>query len=146
ARAEVQGGGRTLAAGTKTVFVVEQNTKLQDKFRERLKELGYRVLISMHPSQAVTRFQSSPFHALLMDCRTAEREGLEAYQRVMRDAELKRLDCAGILILSAEQDHWVDTVDYLQKSAVLVGRVTMRQIIEKLDEFAPVERPAVEGG
>jgi serine/threonine protein kinase len=144
ARAEVQGGGRASAAGTKTVFVIEQNTKLQDKFRETLKELGYRVLISMHPSQAVTRFQSNPFHALIVDCRTADREGLEAYQRVMRDADLRRLDCAGILILADEQDHWVESVDYLQKSAILLGRVTMKQIIEKLDQFAPVERPVAE--
>jgi|SRR5262245_22427182 len=144
-RAEVQSGFRAGAGGTKTVFVVEQHTKLQDTFREKLKELGYRVLISIHPSQAVSRFQQNPFNALIMDCRTADREGLEAYQKVMRESEMKRLDCAGILMLADDQSHWSEMVDYFPKSALLVGRPTMRQVIDKLKEFVPTEKPQADG-
>src|SRR5262245_19733072 len=141
-KAELEGGGRptsAAAAGPKTVFVVEQNPKFQDAFREKLKARGYRVLISMHPSQALSRFQQQPFDALIVDCVFAEREGLDAYEKVMREADLKRLDCGGILLLSKDQAHWAEGVADLPRSAALIMPVNMKVIVQKLAAFVPAD-------
>jgi eukaryotic-like serine/threonine-protein kinase len=142
---ELEGGGRMAASagsGPKTVFVVEQNQKFQDAFREKLKARGYRVLISIHAPQAASRFDQQPYDALIVNCVTAERAGLETFEKVLRDAEMKRVDCAGILILAPEQSHWAESVTGIPKSAVLVMPVNMKQIIQKLDEFLPAAATA----
>lgn len=150
-RDEMAGGGKVAptSAGPKTVFVVENHQKLQDAFRDKLKARGYRVLISINAAQAVSRFQQQPYHALIVDCGTTDRAGLDAYEKVMREAELKRLDCSGLLILNEDQAHWAEGLESFPKSATLVrlpGQpVTMKQIVEKLNEFVPTEPPAEEG-
>jgi CheY-like chemotaxis protein len=140
-KTELEGGPRASvsAAGPRTVFVVEQNPKFQDAFREKLKARGYRVLISMHPSQALSRFQQQPFDALIVDCVFAEREGLDAYEKVLREADLKRLECAGILLLSKDQAHWAEGLADLPRSTALVMPVNMKVIVQKLAEFVPTE-------
>ena len=142
ARAEVEGGGKAdpNATGPKTVFVVEQNSKLQDAFRDRLKQRGYRVMISVNAAQAVVRYMQQPFHAIIVDCGTAGKEGLDVYEKVLREADLKRLSCSGILILSEEQANWEFEVEPFPNSFVLVRPVTMRQIVEKLNDFLPAEK------
>jgi tRNA A-37 threonylcarbamoyl transferase component Bud32 len=145
-KGEVEGGKRASAsgAGAKTVFVVEQNPKFQDAFREKLKARGYRVLISIHPTQAVSRFQQQPYDALIVDCVAAEREGLDAYEKVLREAEMKRVDCAGILLLSKDQAHWAEGLAGLPKSAALIMPVNMKQIVQTLGEFAPTTAGAAD--
>ena len=141
-RAEMSGGGRTAPAnaGPKTIFVVEHNAKFQDAFRERLKARGYRVLISINASQAVSRFSQEPYHGLIVDCATGDRGDLDAFESVMLEAELKRLDCAGLLILSAEQAHWADSIQAFPKSATLKMPVGMKQIVQTLGELVPPDQ------
>jgi eukaryotic-like serine/threonine-protein kinase len=142
-RSEVEGKGKAAAAaGPKTIFVVESNAKFQDQFREKLKARGYRVLISLNAGQAVSRFAQQPYHALIVDCATGDRTGLEAFERVLREADLKRMDCAGLLILAPEQSHWADTIEQFPKSAVLTMPVNMKQILQKLKDLAPLGEPA----
>lgn len=138
-RRELTGGGRTRSGdtGPKTVFVVEHNAKFQDAFREKLKARGFRVLISINTAQAVARFEQQPYQALIVNCGTADRVGLEAFEKVMNEADLKRLDCAGILILSKDQAHWAESLAPLPRTASLVLPVTMKQIIDKLNELFP---------
>jgi CheY-like chemotaxis protein len=138
-RSEVVGGGKAAAAaGPKTVFVVESNAKFQHQFREKLKARGYRVLISLNAGQAVTRFQQQPYHALVVDCATGDRTGLEAFEKVLREADLKRMDCAGLLILSPEQAHWAESIEHFPKAAALVMPVNMKEILQRLKDLAPL--------
>ncbi|HEX3149108.1 MAG TPA: serine/threonine-protein kinase [Gemmataceae bacterium] len=142
-RSEVEGGGKAkAAAGPKTVFVVEQNSKFQDAFRAKLKASGYRVLISLNAGQALMRFQQQPYHALIVDCATGDRSGLEAFEKVLNEADLKRMDCAGLLLLSKEQAHWADTLHQFPKSAALVMPVGMKEILKKLKDLAPLGESA----
>lgn len=146
-RLELAGGGKVAASasGPKTVFIVEQHPKLQDAFRDKLKKRGYKVLISINPPQAQTRFQQQPYDALIVDCGTAGREGLEVYNQIMQAADLKRLECSGILILNEDQADWANEVAEVPKSAILVRPVMMAQITAQLEEFvplAPVEEDA----
>jgi serine/threonine-protein kinase len=43
-----------------SVMIVEGNVKMQDLFRKRLKEKGYRVLMTSDPQRAVERFRDDP--------------------------------------------------------------------------------------
>ena len=141
ARSELLGGKAQAAAGPKTVFVVEANPKFQDAFREKLKARGYRVLISINASQALARFQQQPYHALVVDCATGDRTGLDAFEKVLREADLKRLDCAGLLLLSKDQEHWAEGLEQFPKSSALTMPVGMKQILQKLADLAPLGEP-----
>ena len=98
-------------------------------------------MISVNAAQAVVRYMQQPFHAIIVDCGTAGKEGLDVYEKVLREADLKRLSCSGILILSEEQANWEFEVEPFPNSFVLVRPVTMRQIVEKLNDFLPAEKP-----
>jgi serine/threonine protein kinase len=139
ARAELTDGKLVKSTGPKTVFVVEHNTKFQDAFREKLKAHGYRVLISINAAQAVSRFEQQPYHALIVNCATADQAGLDAFKDVMQSADLKRLDVAGILILNDEQMHWAEQFKSYPKFAALKMPASMKQITKKLEELAPAE-------
>ena len=141
-RAEIIGGGKAqAAAGPKTVFVIEGNLKFQEAFREKLKARGYRVLISINAGQALSRFQQQPYHALVVDCATGDRTGLDAFEKVLREADLKRMDCAGLLLLSKDQEHWAEGIEQFPKAAALTMPVGMKQILQKLADLAPLGEP-----
>ena len=137
-----------VAAGPKTLFIVESNEKLRDAFRDKFKSHGYRVLLSIDADQALKRYQQIPYHALLIDAGTVGKDGVDAFKRVLREAETMAMDVAAILILSEEQAHWAKDIPERENGVVLVRPVTMKQLIEKLYELAPPEEQtsAVEEG
>jgi len=119
-------------SGPKTVFVIEGHERLQNTMREKLKEWGYRVLMSADPNRAESRYKDVPYHALIVDCGTAGEDGLESFKRIRRQADNNNLALASILILSEEQAKWSDEVPEHKGSAVLVRPVGMRQLYETL--------------
>jgi eukaryotic-like serine/threonine-protein kinase len=127
-------GGKAVAArsvsGPPTIFVVETNPKLQDVFREKFKKMGFRVLISIDPAQALRRYQSQPYHAFLIDAGTVSRDGVDAYEKVLREADNMALDCAGILILNEDQAGWKESIRPHKGGHVFVRPVTMKQLSE----------------
>lgn len=135
-------------AGPKTLFVVETNEKLQAAFREKFKEHGYKVLISIDPLQSLKRYQQQPFHAMIVDARTVGYDGVDAFNKVLRESDEMRLDIGAILLLSDEQADWADKASDHENGAVLLGSVTMKQLLETLYALTPTdEQPAaVEGG
>jgi CheY-like chemotaxis protein len=53
----------------RTVLVVDSDAQIQDLFREKLKDVGYRVLIMGNPQRALDRFrQLDPAEELPADC------------------------------------------------------------------------------
>jgi serine/threonine protein kinase len=137
------GGGAVLAvrsrtvSGPHTLFAVEGNAKLQDAFREKFKAHGYRVLISIDPGQALKRFQQQPYHALIVDAGTVGEDGVEAYDRVLKEADTIGVDVGAILILNEAQAHLRHRARPHKNGSVLVRPVTMKQLIEKVYELAP---------
>jgi serine/threonine protein kinase len=95
-----------LPTGPKTLFVVEQNQKLQDAFREKFKEHGYRVLLTIDPGQAVRRYQQQAYHAIIIDARTVGKEGVTAFNDVLRAADNAGMWVGAILLLAEEQAGW----------------------------------------
>jgi eukaryotic-like serine/threonine-protein kinase len=140
AAVELSGGAAERApTGPKTVFVIEHHPKLQDAFRDKLKKLGYRVLISIDAGRAAQRYSQQPFHALIIDCGTAGEDGLNAMEKVQREANMLGLNCAGILILSEDQADWKYRAERIAATKVLVRPVTMSQITGMLKEIVHVE-------
>ncbi len=142
ARAELAGGHELAkqarrASGALAVYVVESNAKLQDAFRDRFKKLGFRVLMSTDATQAIKRYQTQPYHALIIDAGTAGMDGVDAYRRVLKEAEMMNLDMAGVLILNEEQKNWGAGVVTLAGGRVFVRPVTMKQLADALAEKLP---------
>ena len=53
----------------KTVLVVDSNVQVQNKLREKLKEIGYRVLVMSDPDRALDRFRDlDPAEKMPADC------------------------------------------------------------------------------
>jgi serine/threonine-protein kinase len=95
--------------------------------------------MSIDPGQAVTRYRAQPFHAVIIDARTVGREGLDAFDRVRKEAASMGLDVAAILILGEEEENLARMTKESEKGAVLAGKVTMGQITDKLREFLQIE-------
>lgn len=134
------------ASGPLTVFVAESNQKLQDAFRDKFKKLGFRVLISIDPAQTVTRFKQQPYHAAVIDAGTVGRDGVDAYDKVLREAEMLHLDFACVLILNKEQAGWASSVREWKNGSVLVRPVTMKQLSDTIREKLHLDESEDEGG
>lgn len=120
------------ASGPRTVFVVENNAKLQDVFRTKLKELGYRVLLTIDCEQAYKRYQQQPYHALLIDVGGVGREGVDVFTRIQREAEVMHLDLTAILIMNEDQAGLANSVKAKAGGHALIRPVTMKQLVNLL--------------
>ena len=134
--------------GPRTLFVLEENEKLKGAFREKFQAHGYKVLISMDPEFALRQYQRHPYHALIVDARTVGEEGVQTFNRVLREAEGLGLDVGAILILGEKQANWASKASTHKGGAVLTDPgVTMKQLLEKLYEVTAAheeEQPALE--
>ncbi len=75
----------------KTILIIESNTKLQDTLRERLKSVGYRVLITSDPTRGLARFADLspgdtdyPVHVVLFGCGGLGRSAIEAFKEFIQ--------------------------------------------------------------
>jgi serine/threonine protein kinase len=124
------------SAAQRSVFVVEKKERLQDALRHKLKELGYRVLLSADPVRALDRFRQQPFDALVVDAGTTGEEGLHIFDKLLAEADRKTLSCAGILVLTSDQANWARKVPERPRTVVLVGP-TLKQLHHKLQALVP---------
>jgi serine/threonine protein kinase len=127
------------AQGPLTIYVVEQNEKLQDVLRHKFRKMGFKVLISADPGTALRRYQQSPYHALVIDCGTVGRDGLEAFERVQKQAVHTQLDLAAVVILNEDQAVWEGQFKVLDNGVVLVRPVTMAQLNDAVASMMTTE-------
>ena len=70
----------------KTILLIESNVKVQDSLRTRLKELGYRVLITSDPVRGLARFtdldpaDDLPADCVMFGCAGLGKDGIRAFQ------------------------------------------------------------------
>jgi serine/threonine protein kinase len=124
--------------GPRTVYVVEQKMKYQDQFRGHLKDMGFRVLMSVDASRALQRFQQQPFHALVVDAANSGDECVEVFERIQKEARHLGLRCGGILILAESQAHLAHRVTPSEDVAVMQMPVSGRQILQRIAALVPV--------
>lgn len=123
--------------GATSIYVIEGNEKLQDIFRHKFRKMGFRVMIAADPNQAVMRYKSAPYHALVIDAGTAGREGVEAFEKVVKEADKAALDLAAVLILNEEQAIWQSGLKVDSSAKVFVRPITMAQLHEAVTENMP---------
>lgn len=86
----------------KTLLLIESNIKVQDSLRERLKEIGYRVLITGDPVRGLARFEDldpsedSPADCVMFGCAGLGREGVAAFENFATGEHTSR--CPSILV------------------------------------------------
>jgi serine/threonine protein kinase len=137
ARRDVDGpnpdGPQEAPARPRTVFVVEKDDRLMNTMRDRFKEFGYRVLITMDPTRAIERFRQQPYEALVVDAGTTDVEGKTAFERVLAEADRREVPFAGVLLLSPEQKGWKEDLPAHKRADVLMMPANVKQIHQKLD-------------
>ncbi len=138
-RAEMSGATEVdrAAPGVLTIYCVEQHPKLQDAFRDRFKQIGFRVLMSGDATNALRRYQTAPYHALLIDAGTAGRDGVDTFEKVLREAEATGLDLCGMLLLNEDQAVWADAAVGHAGAEVFVRPVGLKQLVQHMREQMP---------
>ncbi len=133
-RAELSGEGESTrrASGPLSIYIVENNHKLQDVLRDKLKKMGFRVLMTTDVSNALKRYQQTPFHAILIDAGTAGKDGVDAFRKVIREADAMHLDITGVLILNEDQAAWVDQIKGFTGSKAFVRPIGIKQLAQHL--------------
>jgi serine/threonine protein kinase len=132
ARREVAGGSGTGKPTARSIFVAESDERLQEALREGLKEQGYRVFLASDPTRALDRYRQQPYDALIVDVESVGEEGLFVFDRVMNEAQVKGLHCAGIAILGEEQADWAERLPQRSNAAVLVKPVGFKTLRNQL--------------
>jgi len=141
-RAELEGGTapkQAIPTGEKTVYVIEAHSKLQDAFRESLRERGWRVLMSMDASRAVQRYQQTPYHALIVDVGTVGESAIPEINRLLGEVETLRLKFCAAVILNEDQENLRGSIGELPGLQILIRPVTMKQVSNLLRTTFPDE-------
>lgn len=141
ARAEVSGTSTSTHSAHQTIFVVENDEKLQNVLRDKLKKIGYRVLIAGDPARAFDRYQQSPYNVLIVDVDTAGEEAIGAINKVMRKSRSNQLACHTLAIVSEEQANIEQMIDpdFLKDVSILKRPIRIHELTSKLQEIAPIE-------
>jgi len=121
--------------GPQSVYVIETDGKLMEAIRKKFKEEGFQVLMAIDPVRALDRFRQQPYQGLVIDARTTGEDGLMTFDRIMAEADRHGRLLAGVLLLSDEQADWVHRVHKRPTAAVLVGRITLKQLYRKVTEL-----------
>ena len=95
---------KALEGEGKTVLLIESNVKVQDSLRQRLKDIGYRVLITGNPERGLSRFddldpaEDSPADCVMIGCAGLGVEGIRAFETFVKGEFTSKMP--GILIVT----------------------------------------------
>ncbi|MEM7782172.1 MAG: serine/threonine-protein kinase [Planctomycetota bacterium] len=128
----------------KTVLIIESNIKVQDSLRDKLKAIGYRVLITGNPDRGLSRFddldpaEDVPADCVIIGCAGLGDEGIEAFKRFMEGEFTSQMP--GILVVTDKmakhaKDHWFN--DHRVKMGVPVKFKLVRRALRKLLDLEP---------
>jgi DNA-binding NtrC family response regulator len=123
--------------GPKSVFVVEGNPRIQDKFRQHFSEVGFRVLLSADPHRAVHRYEEQPYHALIVDAGTVGEAGIQAVKKIVKESDEMDLTIAAVVMLEESQADWAEQIPQHPGVAFVQKRpgVTLKTLTDKLSEM-----------
>lgn len=137
-RREVEGKteeGQAANGAPRTIFIAEKDERLQDVFREKFKEKGYRVLLAADPARALDRFRQQPYDVLIVDAGTTGESGLLVFERILKEADKDNRSCSGILMLADDQLDWKDRINKRDNQAVLVQPIKFKQLLQTVQEL-----------
>ena len=121
-----------------TVMVIETNQKLQNNLRERLKTVGYRVLVFTNPRRAIERivnhdedFEGGPLtHCVIFGCGEIGSEALEAFNFFAENQETAGMPA--ILLTDEEQQHFVEKAKLCEHRMHVEMPLKLRELRQKL--------------
>ena len=121
-----------------TVMLIETNQKLQNNLREKLKAVGYRVLVFTNPRRAIERimnhdeeFEGGPLaHCVLFGCGEIGAECLEAFNYFGSEDETK--DIPAVLLTDVEQQHFINKGDYAPHRVNIEMPIKLRELRQAL--------------
>jgi serine/threonine protein kinase len=136
---ELEGKEAGPGRGPSTIFIAEKDDKLQNIFRDKFKEHGFRVLIAVDAIRAYDRLRRQPFDVLVVDGRTTGDDGILKFEKIMHEAERQRLSCVGILLLDQEQADWKDKILSRPNVAVMIEPVfKFKALLQKVNDMLAV--------
>ena len=97
----------------KTVLVIDSNQKVQNSLREKLKAIGYRVLITSDPQRGLDRFrdldpaEGSPADCVIIGCKGLGGQGILAFQEFVTSDRMTRTPA--ILVVTKKLQEQVET-------------------------------------
>jgi CheY-like chemotaxis protein len=128
------------------VMVIEPSTRMQDIFREGLKKVGYRVLLTGDPLRAVQRLRKEPqlVGCVLFNAEELGQSALSAFNQLADEQETQSLPA--VLLLRNHQRSWMAQARTSDHRVVLFMPLTMRQLRETLGKLIPTAQTAKSGG
>lgn len=127
------------ASRTRSLMIVESNSKMQDLFREELKKAGYRVLVISDPQRALARFQDEkkPADVAIFSTGHLCEAALEAFEQFATGEATA--STPAVLLLGAEHRDWREQAFAHETShrAVMQMPVKLKQLLEVLGKLAP---------
>lgn len=135
--AALEGNAAAAAKVAPTLFIVETDERLQDAFRDKLRQLGYKVLIAGDPSRAVDRYRQQPYHGLIVDVGTTDKDGVRAFNAVMERARSLAMPCFGFVLLNTDQQEVAARLDPEFPVTVLTRPLKMGHLLKALQKKIP---------
>jgi tRNA A-37 threonylcarbamoyl transferase component Bud32 len=129
-----------------TIMLIESNTQLQDVLRDKLKGLGYRVLITTDPVRGLERFQD--MHAgedeirgcVIFGCVGLGREGMQACYNFAATEETSSIP--SLMIVTEKLKRHVNQELLSDKHQVLVMPVKFGHVQLMLRKLLGIELPS----
>jgi serine/threonine protein kinase len=129
---EEEGNGRTL-------MLIESKQKLQDLFREKLKEVGYKLLIFSDPRRALSRFEymdptaPPPAEVVMFSCSDMGADALNAFNFFATSDDTKKFPA--ILLVTENQQSLAKQAKLANHRRVMTLPVKMKELRQSLLEL-----------
>ena len=134
---EEEGGGRTL-------MLIESKQKIQDLFRDKLKEVGYKLLIFSDPRRALARFEymdptaPRPAEVVMFSCADMGADALNAFNFFATNDDTKSFPA--ILLVTENQQNYVKQAKLAEHRRVATLPVKIKELRELLLELSDRSR------
>ncbi|MDO4585095.1 MAG: serine/threonine-protein kinase [Planctomycetia bacterium] len=112
-----------------SIMVVEKDGNLQEVFREALKKMGFRVLMTTDPKRAIDRFYENPEVAdcMLINAQNIGEEAVEIFNELPQtDQEERKIPA--VLLLAKNQAFWKEMTQEDTWRVTVQMPVTMRHL------------------
>ena len=132
----------------KTIMLVESNTTLQDTLRNKLKKIGYKVLIISDPARALGRFEfldpaeDDPADCVIFGCNGLGVDGANSFREFTTDARTKRFPA--ILMLKSSQANLAQSVEFDDHHRCIEMPIKFKELRAALLNVLEIESDNVE--
>ena len=131
----------------KTILLIESNIKVQDNLRDRLKDLGYRVLITGNPERGLERFndldplEESPVDCVIFSSAGLGKEAISWFEKFLRGNYTAQVPA--ILVVTGNLGKLVRQEWFNEKREMLNLPVKFKHIQKTLRELLKIDMEAL---